>query len=187
MTADAPDPILAVLEAARAVDNEPRTPLPLWEAHYRLGDTTLRTKIAARDRDHAAEFLPDDAHDVEIAPVPAVPAHPLDEPAADHPNAAADDEPAAPKYPGLPPSLTDGLTIWGEWGGAQMRVEAGLCTCEQPESPHVDPALEAGALYLAFSDACYQSTEDGHPYRLTADEARALRDLLNIATARGVL
>lgn len=122
--------------------------------------------------------------------------HPeLDEPAAgpgdDCPNltpaAAPDDEPATPKYPGLPASLYDGLTIWGDYGGAQMRVEAGLCTCDNPDSPHVDPALEEGALYIAFRPDAYQSTEEGRPYRLTGDEARALRDLLNIATARGVL
>lgn len=102
-----------------------------------------------------------------------------------------------PRFPSLPLDLTEGLTVWGDWGGAQMRIEHELCStagCQfAPTSddgepvPHTHPELAAGALYLAHRDDAPRSPEDGAPYRLTDREARALRDLLNIATARGFL
>lgn len=93
----------------------------------------------------------------------------------------------------LPATLTEGMTVWGAWGGAQIRLEQRLADGELEQiltgagdDTPVIPIIEA-VLMLAVRDDCPRSTEDGNPYRLTADEARALRDLLNIATARGAL
>jgi hypothetical protein len=84
---------------------------------------------------------------------------------------------------GLPPELTEGLTGWSghptEEGqvpvGAQIRVESGLDTSDET------------LLYVALEDADRALYEDGRPFRLDAAAARMLRDLLNIATARGYL
>ena len=82
------------------------------------------------------------------------------------------------------PELFHGLTTWcGEPGNvrvsAQIRGDGGASV---PEDLRTGTQL---ALYIgAGADI---STEDGHPALLPADDARALRDLLNIATARGYL
>lgn len=102
---------------------------------------------------------------------------------------AFEDKP--PRYPSLPLDLTEGLTIWGGWGGAQMRIEHDLCPHDPcptgTDGHHTHDHLAHGALYLAHRDDAPRSPEDGQPWQLTAAEARALRDLLNVATARGVL
>lgn len=91
----------------------------------------------------------------------------------------------------LPDSLTAGLTMWNEHFGAQIRVETEILIDDTGQPVFTDglPVLggRAGALYLAFKPDAPRSTEDGEPYRLDRDAARALRDLLNIATARGAL
>lgn len=93
----------------------------------------------------------------------------------------------------LGPLLVEGLTIWGTWGGAQIRTEAEFLT------PLPDPWIEGESalpetgppvaiLMIGFrDDAPRNDRETGAPYRLTADDARQLRDLLNIATARSLL
>lgn len=102
--------------------------------------------------------------------------------------------PGSPMLEGLPPTLTDGLTVWGSYGGAQIRLETplladdhGNLAYDENGAPQVaGPPI--GCLYVAFRpDAVRSDNEDLAPYRLDLTEARALRDLLNIATARGVL
>lgn len=44
-----------------------------------------------------------------------------------------------------------------------------------------------GDLAVHFMEYAERSTENGNPYILSAFEARKLRDLLNVATARGFL
>lgn len=94
----------------------------------------------------------------------------------------------------LPSTLTDGLTVWGPYGGAQIRLESTLLADDAGElllddagGVQLAPIPPIGCLYLAFNDNAPRSTEDGQPYRLGLIEARALRDLLNTATARGAL
>jgi hypothetical protein len=100
----------------------------------------------------------------------------------------------------LPPELVDGLTTWGDFGGAQMRVENPLLYPDGVD-PVADPDAEplrtdagsialgppVGVLYLHIKPSHPQSPEDGHPWRFDTDDARRLRDLLNLATARGIL
>lgn len=88
---------------------------------------------------------------------------------------------------GLSPELTEGLTFWVEQSegvgtGGQVRTE---CLELDPET--MKATNEQTFLYLAPSDLLRTSGEAGHPFRLDADTARMLRDLLNIATARGYL
>lgn len=104
---------------------------------------------------------------------------------------ACADNPETYQLAPLPAELTDGLTTWGTFGGAQIRVESPFLRdpdgnpIETDHGPAVGPPI--GCLYIAFRTGAYQSDEDGNPYRLDLVDARALRDLLNIATARGVL
>lgn len=90
----------------------------------------------------------------------------------------------------LAPELTDGLTTWAgpssDVGGdvpmgAQVRTEH--CHLDADTLVASD---ERTFLYLALEDAD-RATEDGRPFRLDAPAARQLRDLLNVATARGYL
>lgn len=73
-------------------------------------------------------------------------------------------------YIELPGTLTGGMTIWGYSAGLQVRP----AHCAQDST--------VGA--LALIDDCPQV--DGL-YLLDAETLKAIRDLLNIATARGVL
>lgn len=221
MTEPLPDPILAVLEAARAVDNLPlgldlgdrgyrRAALPIWTVLSELPDGTDRkwTRIAAESADHARSFVPNRVI-IDLSPEPAVPASPQSAKMSDctsrlgtvckdpacplhFPHNAEQPEPSDAEQPGpyaaLPDTLTHGLTVWGDYGGAQLRIESDLCTCDQPDLHLAPDDSAAGVLYIHHRDDAPRSTEeDGAPWRLTGDEARALRDLLNIATARGVL
>lgn len=92
----------------------------------------------------------------------------------------------------LPPELVEGLTTWGPGFGAQIRVEQRLIT-DHDGNPVIDAddnyvlAPPLGCLYIAHHDDAERSTEDGRPWRLDLTGARTLRDLLNIATARGLL
>lgn len=88
--------------------------------------------------------------------------------------------------PGFDSELIQGLTInVGEPGdehfGAQMRWEFRHLDVETMHAS--DPT---GVLYLA-PGVGLQTNEHGNPFRIEADAARKLRDLLNIATARGYL
>lgn len=65
------------------------------------------------------------------------------------------------------PEFFHGLTMWGDFGAAQIRNE-GLAL-------HVGP------------NAQRSTREEGQPVIVALDEARKLRDLLNLATARGML
>lgn len=108
----------------------------------------------------------------------------------------------------LPATLTSGLTVWGDYGGAQIRLEPRLAlddhgnvATDDNGHPLVIDGPPVGALYLALGATSYAGHEGatdpapdgtgGDPglpvYRLDRNAARALRDLLNIATARGTL
>lgn len=62
------------------------------------------------------------------------------------------------------PEFFHGLTMWGDEWSAQIRDDEVI-------------------LYFAHGDASPGGTE----YAIDAEEARRLRDLLNVATARGAL
>jgi hypothetical protein len=68
--------------------------------------------------------------------------------------------------PSEDPELFYGLTIWDGFGSMQVR-DTGVA--------------------LAVMDNAPRSSEMGRPVLLTNAEARRIRDLLNIATARGFL
>jgi hypothetical protein len=70
------------------------------------------------------------------------------------------------------PEFFHGLTIW----------------CGNPTAIRVSAQIrDAGQLAVYVGPAAQRSTEDNHPVILPADDARRLRDLLNVATARGML
>lgn len=92
----------------------------------------------------------------------------------------------------LPAELVEGLTIYHDWGGAQIRIQA----TPADDTLDLGTALAAGrrvelveyaVLAIAHRDDAPRSPEDGNPWILDTEAARALRDLLNIATARGFL
>jgi hypothetical protein len=64
------------------------------------------------------------------------------------------------------PEMWHGLTIWTDSISLQVRDDT---------------------VALHVSDDARRSTEDHHPVILTAAEALRIRDLLNVATARGFL
>lgn len=109
----------------------------------------------------------------------------------------ADQHPAPPdelvqQFGELPLELTAGLTTWGVFAAAQLRLETTLAAADDgtylvDEAGGLVPGPVLTALYLSLKDETPRSTEDGTPFRLPADDARRLRDLLNIATARGIL
>lgn len=73
------------------------------------------------------------------------------------------------------PEFWDGLTMWGLFGSAQVREVSNLDGDSQPQ------------LVLYVKPDAERSAEDGHPYVIGAYDMRRVRDLLNIATARGML
>lgn len=84
----------------------------------------------------------------------------------------------------LDPELTDGLTCWGDGWGAQMRDHA----VTEDDNSLVGFRVVGSEPTLVLSlHGVPQSSEVGEPYVLNVDAARQLRDLLNIATARGAL
>jgi hypothetical protein len=107
----------------------------------------------------------------------------------------------------LPDTLTAGLTVWGDYGGAQIRLEPAIALDDNGQmvfnddgTPVIVEGIDPrGALYLATKPDALAGHEgggvddDGNEvpptpvWRLDRDAARALRDLLNIATARGTL
>lgn len=76
-------------------------------------------------------------------------------------------------YPTLPPTVTDGLTIYGRTLGAQMRP----AHCADDET----------VLALLIADEAPKSPDDSGVVFIDKQSAQYLRDLLNIATARGML
>lgn len=106
-------------------------------------------------------------------------------------DAVTDPAVVAAPYPELPADLTLGLTTYGEWLSAQLRLETTLATDDNGDLMYDNGELVLGptvsSLYLAIKLEAPRSDEDGLPWRFGADDARRLRDLLNIATARGVL
>jgi hypothetical protein len=70
------------------------------------------------------------------------------------------------------PEMFHGLTIW----------------CGEPKNVRISAQIrDAGQLAVHIGPAAERSTEDNHPVILPADDARRIRDLLNVATARGIL
>lgn len=67
------------------------------------------------------------------------------------------------------PEFFHGLTMWGEAASFQIRSDQGE------------------RLVVFIREDAPRSSENGHPACLPASDARRLRDLLNVATARGYL
>lgn len=100
-------------------------------------------------------------------------------------------DPRTPGHP-LEPELVEGLTMWGLFGGAQIRTEShglldddGLDVDDDDGHPVLTEAVTC--LYIHHRDGAPRSSEDLQPWRLDLVETRQLRDLLNLATARGLL
>jgi hypothetical protein len=62
--------------------------------------------------------------------------------------------------------MMEGLTIWTDSVSVQVRDDE---------------------VALSVQESAIHSTENGSPVLIPADDARKIRDLLNVATARGVL
>jgi len=62
--------------------------------------------------------------------------------------------------------MMDGLTIWTDSVSVQVRDDE---------------------VALSVQESAVRSAEAGAPVLIPADDARKIRDLLNVATARGVL